>query len=377
MRPSSIALPSFKVTIGSGSASFLRFELVGIHGEAHGASRLAPVESRLHEDFVESFLFGLEFHQSRSRDDHGVHAIGHFASNGDGGDLAKVLNAAVRAAPDEYLFDRHSLDGRAALETNVIQRTGDGRLTRLVVSLLVDLGNVARDGNGILGGCSPGYGGCNVLGVDDDRGIVRGALVRPERSPIRNGLLPILPIGTHGTSLEVIESDLVGSNDSGACTGLDGHVGNGHAGLHGEFFDGLSGEFDGGAGAAGGADDSADVEDDVFGGDARFEGAVDADEHVSGLGLGKGLSRQNMFHLTSPNPKRQSPKRPMRRRMRITTNRDTSRQRKPLLRANNMHNPLPFILHTKVPQSKVLNIRVHLQDLGPTGSLLNKRRHVQ
>ena len=82
---------------------------------------------------------------------------------------------------------------------------------------------------------------------------------------------------------------MIGGNDSGASTGFDGHVGDGHACLHGEFSDGLSCKFDGGSGASGGTDDFADVKDDVFGGDAGGKGVVYADKHVFGLGLGEGL----------------------------------------------------------------------------------------
>mmetsp|Transcript_27361 Transcript_27361/g.58773 ORF Transcript_27361/g.58773 Transcript_27361/m.58773 type:complete len:430 (+) Transcript_27361:1081-2370(+) len=377
MRPPPVTLPALEVSVGSGCAAFLRLELVGVHGEAHAAPRLAPVESRVHEDFVESLQLGLAFDQSGPRDDHGVHSLRDLTSDGHGGDLANVLDATVGAAPDEDLLDRRALDGRAPLQADVLQRTCDGRLTRLVVALLIDLGNGARDRHGVLGRRAPRDRGRDVLCVDDHRGVVHRSVVGGEGPPVLDGLVPILPLGTHGTSLEVFEGGVVGGDDSRAGSGLDGHVGDGHTGLHGEFFDGLSGEFDGSAGSARRADDSADVEDDVLGGYAGFEGAVDADEHVNGFGLGKGLSRQHMLHLARTNPKRQRPKRPMSRRMTVPANRRTPRQRETLLRSDNMHDPLPLVLHAEIPETEVLHVRLHLHHLGATGRLFDECRNVQ
>mmetsp|Transcript_4527 Transcript_4527/g.10254 ORF Transcript_4527/g.10254 Transcript_4527/m.10254 type:complete len:233 (+) Transcript_4527:1022-1720(+) len=232
MRPSSITLPSLKVTVGSGSTTFLRLELVGVHGEAHGASRFAPVESRGGQNFVESLLLGLVLDQTGARHDHGVDAFWNLASNGNGGDFAKILNAAVGTAANENLTHGSVLNGRSPLESNVIQRTRHGSLTRLIMPLLVNLGNDSIDGHGILRGCPPGDGGCNVLGIDHHRLVVLGALVRLQRRPIRRGLIPLVAGGTHGPPLQIVKGDLVGSNDSRTRSGLDGHVGNGHACLH-------------------------------------------------------------------------------------------------------------------------------------------------
>ncbi len=41
-------------------------QLVGVHGQAHRAARLAPVEAGLEEDAVEALVLGLLLHQARS-----------------------------------------------------------------------------------------------------------------------------------------------------------------------------------------------------------------------------------------------------------------------------------------------------------------------
>lgn len=88
------------------------------------------------------------------------------------------------------------------------------------------------------------------------------------------------------------------------------------------------------------------------------------------------LSSQHMLHLARPNPKRQRPKRPMSRRMTIPTNTGSPRQRKPLLRSNDMHNPLPLVLHSKIRNIKIRHIRLQLQHLRTTRRLLDETRHI-
>eukprot|EP00951_Prasinocladus_malaysianus_P040320 scaffold461954_cov20-Prasinocladus_malaysianus.AAC.1 len=43
-------LAALKVAIGRGGASLARLKLVGVHRQAHGAARLAPVKAGLNED---------------------------------------------------------------------------------------------------------------------------------------------------------------------------------------------------------------------------------------------------------------------------------------------------------------------------------------
>src|SRR3990170_3985473 len=59
MRAAAITLPAFEVAVRGRGAALARLELVGIHGEAHRAARLAPVEARGLEDLVETFLLRL------------------------------------------------------------------------------------------------------------------------------------------------------------------------------------------------------------------------------------------------------------------------------------------------------------------------------
>mmetsp|Transcript_19895 Transcript_19895/g.41290 ORF Transcript_19895/g.41290 Transcript_19895/m.41290 type:complete len:515 (-) Transcript_19895:121-1665(-) len=376
MRPPSTSLPSLEIPIGSGSAPFLGFQFVRIHGQAHGTSRLSPIESRLHQNFVESLLLGLVFDQSRSGDDHGVDSLLHFPPHGDGGDLANVFDASVGARSDEYLLNGRALDGRPALEADVLERPRHGGFAGVVVSLLVDPGDGAVDGNGVLGGRAPGDGGGDVLGVDDDRLVEDGPLVGFQTLPVVHGPVPLLSLGTHGPPLQVLEGDLVRGDDPGPRSRLDGHVRNAHARLHRQPLDGLPGELDRGARPARRADDAADVQNDVLAPHPLGQLAVDPDQHVPGLRLRQRLRGQDVLHLRRPDPERQRPERPVRGRVAVPAHRRAAREGEALLRPDDVHDALSLVLHAEVGEAEVADVLLQLQDLRAAGRLFDEAGHV-
>jgi hypothetical protein len=98
-------------------------QLVGVHGQAHRAARLAPFEAGGDEDLVEALGLGLRLHEARARHDHGVDARRHLlrpsAIFGGG---AQVLDAAVGAGADEDAVDLDVGDLRAGLQAHVFER---------------------------------------------------------------------------------------------------------------------------------------------------------------------------------------------------------------------------------------------------------------
>src|SRR5512141_3101142 len=52
-------LTAFELPVGGRGAALARFQPVRIHSQAHGTSRLAPLETRLCEYAVQPFLLGL------------------------------------------------------------------------------------------------------------------------------------------------------------------------------------------------------------------------------------------------------------------------------------------------------------------------------
>src|ERR1700676_4859968 len=56
VRASAAALASFEIPVAGRGAAFSRLQDVGIHAEAHRASRLAPFKAGIEKDTVQSFL---------------------------------------------------------------------------------------------------------------------------------------------------------------------------------------------------------------------------------------------------------------------------------------------------------------------------------
>src|SRR5690606_36221696 len=66
------SLASLEVAVGGGGAALTGHEDVGVHAEAHAATRFPPLETRLQENIREAFLLCLPLHPLRAGDDHGL-----------------------------------------------------------------------------------------------------------------------------------------------------------------------------------------------------------------------------------------------------------------------------------------------------------------
>ncbi len=108
MRPALEALTALEVAVGGRGAALARLQPVVVHGKAHGAARLAPVEAGRLEDHVQTFLFGLFLHEAGARNDHGADSGGHRLAFNNLGDGAQILDTAIGAGADEDAVERMS-----------------------------------------------------------------------------------------------------------------------------------------------------------------------------------------------------------------------------------------------------------------------------
>ena len=358
-------LAALEVAVRRRRAALLGPQLVGVHREAHGAAGLAPLEARRFQNLVEALGLGLLLDEARAGHDHGVDDVRRDgAAGGDGGDGAHVLDAAVRAGADEDAVDGHVREPRARLEAHVRERAPHRRralLRRRVRRVRHD----AVDRRRVLRRRAPRDRGRDVGRVDDDRLVVRGAGVARERLPVGDGAGPLGARGAHGPALEVGVRRRVGRDEARARAGLDGHVRDGHAPLHREAADGLAGELDGAARAAGRADAAADVEHDVLRRHARAQRAVDAHEHVLRLLLGQRLRREHVLDLARADAERERAERAVRRRVRVAADAGRAGQREALLGPNDVHDALALVGHAKVLDAEVLDVPLERLHLGP------------
>src|SRR5688500_6352361 len=65
--PRGAALSSLEVAVRRRRAQLAADQLVGVHGQAHRAARLSPLEARLSKDGVEPFRLGGARHRHRAR----------------------------------------------------------------------------------------------------------------------------------------------------------------------------------------------------------------------------------------------------------------------------------------------------------------------
>ena len=62
-----LPLAALEIPVGGRGTAVSRCKAVGIHGQAHRAARIAPVEAGFDEDLVQAFFLGLAFKLTPAR----------------------------------------------------------------------------------------------------------------------------------------------------------------------------------------------------------------------------------------------------------------------------------------------------------------------
>ncbi len=105
------------------------------------------------------------------------------------------------------------------------------------------------------------------------------------------------PCGCARFAFQISESDFVRRDHAGARAGLDRHIAHGHALIHRQRANGRAAIFQHMAGAARDADLADDGEDQILGGHAGPQSALDIDRKGLRLALQQRLGRE---HMTRP-----------------------------------------------------------------------------
>src|SRR5690606_38669895 len=177
MRAALEALTAFEIAIRGGSATFSRLQAIIIHGKAHGAARLTPVEASFDEYLVETFGFRLLLHQTGARHDHGAHTGSDLLACGHARSVAKILNAAIGAGADEYAVNLDIGHLGAGLQAHIIKST-PLRCTLGLVLDLVWIRNYVGDEDHVFRRGAPGHDRRNLGGVEFDDLVEMRAFVR-------------------------------------------------------------------------------------------------------------------------------------------------------------------------------------------------------
>src|SRR3546814_10777488 len=101
MRAPALALAAFEITIRGRGAAFPRFEAIRVHGQAHRATRFAPLKPGVQEYLVQPLFFRLHFDQARSRDPPATaHPVRYEFDTRDQRRGAQPPEAGIRTSPD-------------------------------------------------------------------------------------------------------------------------------------------------------------------------------------------------------------------------------------------------------------------------------------
>ena len=184
------ALAALEVAVAGGGGALAGGQLVGVHGQAHRAARLAPVEARGGEHLVEPLGLGLVLHRERAGHDHGPHA---------GLDLrpAATSAAARRSSmrplvhePMNTVSTGMSRIGRAGGQAHVLERPGGRVAVAGRRRSRRGRAPTPSSGDDLRRVGAPRDVGRDGGGVEDDLLVEGGAVVGGQRPPVVEGLLP-------------------------------------------------------------------------------------------------------------------------------------------------------------------------------------------
>ena len=172
-------------------------------------------------------------------------------------------------------------------------------------------------------------------------------------SPVLDRRVPVGALRSVRAALEVGERGLVRGDEPGPRSRLDGHVADGQPAFHRQRADRLAAVLDDVALAAAGADLRDDREDQVLGGDAVGQRALDVDRHRLRLDLRQRLGREHVLDLAGADAERERAEGAVRRRVRVAADDRHARLGQPELRADDVHDALAGVAHRVQPDAEL------------------------
>ena len=237
------SLAAFEIAVTGAGGALVGREDVGVHADAHAAARIAPFETGVGENFVETFFFGLGLDAARAGNDESLlDTFGDVLTGDEVRGGAKVVDAGIGAGADEDAVDWTVDDGSACFEAHVLEGALGGFLIVKIFEV-VRIGNARGDAGDHAGVGAPGDLRSDLLGLEFDSHVELGAVVGGEKLPAVDGLLKGFAAGNEGAAFEIGKSGVVGRDHPGAGASFDGHVADGHAAVHGKRTDGFAAVF--------------------------------------------------------------------------------------------------------------------------------------
>src|SRR5918998_1023114 len=231
VRPAPLALASLEIAVAGGGAPLAGLQDVGVHAEAHGTARVAPVEAGLGEDLGQPLLLGLLFDAHRTGNDHRPNSVFDLVALEHAGRGTQVLDAGVGARTQENGVDLYVPYGGCLPPRHLTYRPS--------LAPVLGLRHLPIERHGLGRRRAPRDVGGKVFRLDYYFLVELGALVGTQALPLLDGDVPLLALGGELSAPQVLEGGVVGGHEAGPRAALYGHVAHGHAALHGELPDGF------------------------------------------------------------------------------------------------------------------------------------------
>ena len=110
-----------------------------------------------------------------------------------------------------------------------------------------------------------------------------------------NGLIPVRTLRSEAAAFEIGKRGFVGSNHARPRAAFNAHIADGHAAFHGESANSFAGIFNHVSGCTISANLADDPQDQIFGGHAFRQLAVDLNQDCFRLALWQALRGQHML----------------------------------------------------------------------------------
>ena len=350
---SPFALSALEVSVGGRCAALSRIEPIRVHGQAHAATGLPPIETRFFENLIETLFFRLLFDQSAAGHDHRIDLSGDSVALDDFCRRAEVFDTGVGARSDKDALDGGVGESLAGFEAHIFQGTG----RRLALGFVLEVlwrRDRCIDRDDLAGIGSPGDLWLDVLAAEQIDAVVLGAWIGGEIFPEFDGAIEFL--GSKGPASQVVEGRLVRRDHTGAGTGLDRHVADGHAFFHREVSNHLPCVLQHISVSTRGGQLAYQIENQIFGRDSGCQLSIDSQFVGFGEILQKRLGRQDVFDFAGSDSEGQSAEGPVGCRVGITADDGHSRLGVPEFRTDDMDDSLVWIVEVIETDSELFAV---------------------
>src|SRR5690554_2163565 len=358
------ALTTFEVPVGGRRTMLALPQLVGVHGQTHGATRVTPFQTRLDKDLVQAFLLRLRFNQAGTRSHHGLLQAGsHLAAFHHRSRFAQIFNPTVGTGTDKHPIQLDIGDLLVRPQAHVLERANNA-FTLDGIFFLRRVRHIAVDTGYHLRRRAPAHLRLDSRAVELNHLVENRVVVAVQGAPVFNGLVPGLAFWRERTTFHILNGGVIHRHHTHTGTALDGHIADSHPAFHAQTTDRLTTKLDGVTGTACGTNLADDGQNHILAGHTRAKLAVHLHQHVLHLLLNQTLGGQNMLNFRGTDTVGQATKGAVGGGMGITTHNAHARQSRALLRPNHVNDALTLVLDLEFQNPELVAVLVQGFHLG-------------